>query len=112
MGEYRYWKKNFCETSLELCKSPNSYGLWCNIMDEERFQKIQERSKERLQLYGYVSKAPIPVARKFNAIVETEKKALPATFIVVKGKPKVEMLLGCLKIVNSIDKEDKTLIYL
>ena len=93
-------------------------------MDEERFQKIQEGSKERLQLekskvkrYGYASEAPIPVVGKFNAMVETDKKAVPATFIVVKGKTKGEMLLGCdtamklgvLKIVNSIDKEDKKL---
>jgi len=50
-------------------------------------------------------------------MVETSKKAVPATFIVVKGKLKGEMLLGCdtamklgvLKIVNSIDKEDKKL---
>ena len=50
-------------------------------------------------------------------MVETDKKAVPATFIVVKGKTKGEMLLGCdmamelgvLKIVNSIDKEDKKL---
>ena len=56
---------------------------------------------------------PIPVAGKFNAVVETSKIAVPATFIVVKG----EMLLGCdtamklgvLKIVNGIDKEDKKL---
>ena len=51
-------------------------------MDEERFQKIQERSKERLQLekskvklYGYASETQIPVARKFDAMVETDKKA-------------------------------------
>ena len=50
-------------------------------------------------------------------MVETSKKAVPATFIVVKGKMKGEMLLGCdtamelgvLKIVNGIDKEDKKL---
>ena len=50
-------------------------------------------------------------------MVETDKKAVPATFIVVKGKEKGEMLLGCdtamelgvLKIVNSIDKEHKEL---
>ena len=97
-------------------------GASANIMDEERFQKIQERSKEILQLekskvklHGYGSEAPIPVAGKFNAMVETDKKAVPATFIVVKGKTKGEMLLGCdtamelgvLNIVNSIDKEDK-----
>ena len=93
-------------------------------MDEGRFQKIQERSKERLRLekskvklYGYASEISIPVAGKFNAMVETDKKAVPATFIVVKGKTKGEMLLGCdmamelgvLKIVNSIDKEGKEL---
>ena len=59
----------------------------------------------------------IPVARKFNAMVETTKKAIPATFIVVRCKTKGEMLLGCdtatklgvLKTVNGIDKEDKKL---
>ena len=63
-----------------------------NIMDEGRFQKIQERSKERLRLekskvklYGYASEVSIPVAGKSNAMVETNKKAVPATFIVVKG---------------------------
>ena len=30
----------------------------------------------------------------FNAMVESDKKAVPATFIVVKGKTKSEMLLG------------------
>ena len=99
-------------------------GASANIINEGRFQKTQERSKERFQLekskvklYGYASEAPIPIARKFNAMVETNKKAVPATFIVVKGKMKGEMLLGCdtamdlgvLKIVNSIDKEDKRL---
>ena len=89
-----------------------------NISDERRFRKIQERSKERLRLekskvklYGYASDMPIPVAGKFNAMVETSKKAIPATFIVVKGKTKGEMLLGCdtaMKL-NSIDKEDKKL---
>ena len=99
-------------------------GASANIIDEERFQKIQERSKGRLQsekskvkLYGYASEAQIPVAGKFNAMVETDKKAVPATFIVVEGKTKGAMLLGCdtamelgvLKIVNSLDKEDKKL---
>ena len=99
-------------------------GASANIMDEVRCQKIEERSNETLQLekseaklYGYASKAPILVAGKFNAMVETVKKAVPATFIVVKGKTKGEMLFGCdtamelgvLKIVNSIDKEDKKL---
>ena len=50
-------------------------------------------------------------------MVETDKKAVAATFIVVKGKTKGEMLLGCdtvmelgvLKIVNNIDKEDEKL---
>ena len=95
-----------------------------NIMEEGRLQKIQERSKERLRLekskvklYGYASEAPIPVAEKFNAMVETDKIAVPATSAVVKGKTKGKMLLGCdtamelgvLKIVNTIDKEDKKL---
>ena len=99
-------------------------GASANIMDEGRFQKIQERSKERLRLekskvklYGYASEVSIPVAGKFNALVETDKKAVPATFIVVKGKTKGEMLLGCdtamelgvLKIVNSVDNEGKEL---
>ena len=99
-------------------------GASANIIDEGRFRKIQERSKERLQLekskvkhYGYASDMPIPVAEKFNAVVETSKIAVPATFVFVKGKTKGEMLLGCdtamklgvLKIVNSIDKEDKKL---
>ena len=99
-------------------------GGSANIIDEGRFRKLQERSKERLRLekskvklYGYASDMPIPVAGKFNAVVETSKIAVPATFIVVKGKTKGEMLLGCdtamklgvLKIVNSIDKEDKKL---
>ena len=99
-------------------------GASANVMDEGRFQKIQERSKERLQLekskvnlYGYASKVLIPIAGKFNAVVETDKKAGPATFVVMKGKTKGEMLLGCdtamelgvLKVVNSIDKEDKKL---
>ena len=99
-------------------------GASANIIDEGRFRKIQERSKERLwlekskvKLYGYASDMPIPVAGKFNAVVETSKIAVPATFIVVKGKTKGEMLLGCdtamklgvLKIVNSIHKEDKKL---
>ena len=45
-------------------------------------------------------------------MVETSKIAVPATFIVVKGKKKGKMLLRCdtamklCKIVNSIDKED------
>ena len=100
-------------------------GVSANIMDEERFQKIQERSKGRLQsekskvtLYGYASEAQIPVAGKFNAMVETDKNwkrlQLPL-FSVVKGKTKGEMLLGCdkamelgvLKIVNSIDKKTR-----
>ena len=50
-------------------------------------------------------------------MVEIDKKAVPATFIVVKGKTKGEILLGygttmelgVLKTVNSIDKEDKEL---
>ena len=49
-------------------------GASANIMDEERFQEIQERSKEKLQLekskvklYGYASEAPILVAGEFNA---------------------------------------------
>ena len=63
-------------------------GASANIIDEERFQEIQERSKEKLQLekskvklYGYAREAPIPVAGKFNAMVETDKKAVPTTFI-------------------------------
>ena len=63
-------------------------GASPNIMDEEKFQEIQERSKEKLQLekskvklYGYASEAPIPAAGKFNAMVETDKKAVQATFI-------------------------------
>ena len=73
-----------------------------NIIDEGRFRKIQERSKKRLRLekssvklYGYASDMPIPVAGKFNAVVETSKIGVPATFIVVKGKTKGEMLLEC-----------------
>ena len=50
-------------------------------------------------------------------MVETDKIVVPATSAVVKGKTKGKMLLGCdtamelgvLKIVNSIDKEDKKL---
>ena len=50
-------------------------------------------------------------------MVETDKKAVLATFIVVKGKMKGEMLLGCdtamelgvLKIVNSVGKENNNL---
>ncbi|XP_044171438.1 uncharacterized protein LOC122955744 [Acropora millepora] len=99
-------------------------GASANIIDEGRFRKIQERSKERLRLekskvklYGYASDMPIPVAGKFNAVVEISKIVVPVTFIVVKDKTKGEMLLGCdtamklgvLKIVNSIDKEDKKL---
>ena len=99
-------------------------GTSANIMDEGRFQKIQERYKERLRLekskvklYGYGSEVLIPIAGKFNAVVETDKEVVPATFIVVKGKMKGEMLLACdtamelgvLKTVNSIDKEDKKL---
>lgn len=95
-----------------------------NIMEEGRLQKIQERSKERLRLekskvklYGHASEAPIPVAEKFNAMVETDKIAVPATSAVVKGKTKGKMLLGCdkamelgvVKIVNTIDKENKKL---
>ena len=95
-----------------------------NIMEEGKLQKIQERSKERLRLekskvklYGHASEAPIPVAEKFNAMVETDKIAVPATSAVVKGKTKGKMLLECdkamelgvLKIVNTIDKEDKKL---
>ena len=55
--------------------------------------------------------------RKFKKgpMVETNKKAVPATFIVVKGKTKGGMLLGCdtaielgvLKIVNSRGQEIK-----
>ena len=97
-------------------------GVSANVMDEERFQTIQERSKEKLQLkkskvklYGYARETPIPVAGKFNAMVETNKKAISATFIVAKGKKKGEMLLGSdtamelgvLRIVNRVDKEDK-----
>ena len=95
-----------------------------NITDEGRLQEIQERCKERLRLekskvrlYGYASEAPVPVAGKFNAMVERDRDnmAVPATSAVVKGKAKGKMLLGCdtamergvLKIVNSIDKEDK-----
>ena len=44
-------------------------GTSANIMDEGRFQKNQERSKERLRLeksqvklYGYASEVSIPVA--------------------------------------------------
>ena len=94
-------------------------GVSENIIDEGRLPKIQERSKERLRLekskvklYGYASEAPISVAGKSNTMVEATKKAVPATFIVVKGKMKGEMLLGCdvamelgvLEIVNGIDK--------
>ena len=50
-------------------------------------------------------------------MVESDKEAVPATFIVVKGKTKSEMLLGCdtamelgvLKVVHSFDEEDKKL---
>ena len=50
-------------------------------------------------------------------MVETDKIVVPATSAVVKGKTKGKMLLGCdtamelgvLKIVSSIDKEDKKL---
>ena len=52
-------------------------GASANVIDEGRFRKIQERSKERLRLekskvklYGYASDMPIPVAGKFNAMVE------------------------------------------
>ena len=65
-------------------------GASANIIDEGRFRKIQERSKERLwlekskvKLYGYASEAPISVAGKSNTMVETSKKAVPGTFIVV-----------------------------
>ena len=99
-------------------------GASANNIDEGIFRKIQERSKETLRLekskvklYGYASDMPIPVAGKFNALVETSKIVVSVTFIVVKSKTKGEMLLGCdtamklgvLKIVNSIDKEDKKL---
>ena len=81
---------------------PINSGASANVMDVERFQEIQERSKEKLQLqkprvklYGYASETPIPVSGKCNAMVETNKKAIPAIFTVVKGKTKGEMLLGC-----------------
>ena len=77
-------------------------GASANVMDVERFQEIQERSKEKLQLkkprvklYGYASEIPIPVSGKFNAMAETNKQAIPAIFTVVKGKTKGEMLLEC-----------------
>ena len=73
-----------------------------NVMDEERFLKIQERSVEKLylektkvKLYGYVSETPIPVAGKFKAVIGTGNKAVLATFVVVKGGTDGEMLLGC-----------------
>ena len=61
-------------------------GASANIIHEGRFRKIQERSRERLRLEkskvklnGYASDMPIPVAGKFNAVVETSKIAVPAT---------------------------------
>ena len=117
-------KKTTVKRLLNGVKVQMAIDSGASAIDEGRFQKIQERSKERLQLenskfklYGYAIEAPIPVAGKFNAMVEANKKAVPASFIVVKGKTKGEMLLGCdtamelgvLKIVNSIDKEDKKL---
>ena len=96
-------------------------GASANIVDEERFRKIQEISEKKLilkkfnvRLYGCGSQVPIPVAGKFEAVVETKDKAISAVFIVAKGKKDGEMLLGCdtaielgvLKIVKSIEKEE------
>ena len=102
MDEYRYWKENYSETSFNGAKVQMAIdsGESAKIMDEGRFQKIHERSNETLQLekskaklYGFVSENPIPVAGKFNAMVETVKKAVPATFIDVKAKRKVKCCL-------------------
>ena len=90
--------------------------------DSERSKKdpaekklILEKSKVRL--HGYGSQVPIPVAGKFEAVIETKDKAISAVFIFVKGKKDGEMLLGCdtamelgvLKIAKGVEKEETTL---
>ncbi|XP_068674352.1 uncharacterized protein [Montipora foliosa] len=90
-----------------------------NVMDEERFLKIQEESAEKLylektkvKLYGYASETPIPVAGKCKAVIDAGNKAVLATFVVVKGKTDGEMLLefdtamqlGVLKITKAEDE--------
>ena len=45
MDEYRYWKEHFCETSLKLCESPNSYRLWCECKHYGQ-RKVSENSRK------------------------------------------------------------------
>lgn len=100
-------------------------GASVNIMDEKRFQKIQERSVTKLHLrkcktkiYGYASNKSIALAGKFDTIIENKRTMLPVTFVVVKGTIDSDILLGyetatqlgILKIVKNVKepKEDKT----
>ena len=97
-------------------------GASVNVMDEDSFLKIQEESAEKLylektkvELYGYASETPIPVAGKCKAVIDAGNKAVLATFVVVKGKTDGEMLLefdtamqlGVLKITKAEDGEGK-----
>ena len=100
-------------------------GASVNIMDEKRFQKIQEMSVRKLHLrkcktkiYGYASKTPIALAGKFDTIIENKYIMLPVTFVVVQGTIDSDILLGyetatqlgILKIVRNVTelKEEKT----
>ena len=92
-------------------------------MDGGRFQKIQERSKERLRLeksmvklYGYTSEARHALPENLRQWLKVTRKRF-MLLLLLKGKTKSEMLLGCdtamelrvLKVVHSFDKEDKKL---
>ena len=67
-------------------------GASANIMDEERFQKIQERFKEKLQLEKSKLKLPYPLLENSTEWLRLTRKRLQ---LLLKGKTKDEMLLGC-----------------
>lgn len=81
-GARRKATVKFLRNSVKDVMASDS-GASVNVMDEERFLKIQERSAEKLylektkiKLYGYVSETPIHVAGKFKAVIGTGNSGL------------------------------------
>ena len=116
-------EKTMVKTKLKDVKVMFSVdsGSSVNLIDEERFSLINERSKTKLKLkkskvklFGYASKQPITVLGSFDAVLEVNEKYLPASFLVVKGKTDSSPSLGCdtpidigvPKIVNEITKNE------
>ena len=88
-------KQRSFHANLKLGKSTIRFqidsGSTVNIIDENTFQAIKKQNpdiilrKTRKRLFGFGSKAPLPVLGQIECLLESKQRITSATIVVVKG---------------------------